>query len=655
MKLTFQHPFKSIRSLDALELPDFTLITGTNGAGKSHLLNSLTEGAVTIEGMNHHPLGPIAIKLFDMNTLVPQDTGSSSSFQAKQERETIWNQLSGLLEVHKNNLDRFTAKHPKLASLDILELIEISREDLLKYDIPETDLETVFLELTSTLTLFDQNLTNQFIAQHNEHYPNLVKLLVNNSSRPLFTFDADIFYENFPISWRPVDIFQQSFAKIFSEYQGKLFECQVNDYRRNSLGMTKITLSETEFYKRYGIPPWDFLNDILETANLSFRINKPHEHEDRPYEPILTDTISKAKVKFNDLSSGERILMSFALCLYYTKGTEDRINYPSVLLFDEIDAPLHPSMTKSLLDTIQTVLVNEQKIKVILTTHSPSTVALCPEESIYVMTKEGTNRINKASKDAALSLLLSGVPSISISYENRRQVFVESHLDVQYYDSILKKIKHHLHPEISLSFIATTHKQGGKGGCGHVKNIVKLLTLHGNNSIRGLIDWDRKNKPSPQLEVLGQNQRYSIENYILDPLLIAMLLFQDKYISRTDIGLTDDEVSSDIVNMPNHRLQKIANHIIQGIEPNLTHLDPTPTPCKYIGGKEISIPASYLLCQGHDLEALLKKKFVSLNNYHRDDGLKKEVLRRIFDEFPDFIPACFVNTFKNLQKPFERK
>lgn len=654
MKLTLERPFKSLRSLDALELPDFTLITGTNGAGKSHLLNSLTEGAVTIEGINHHPLGPIAIKLFDMNTLVPQDTGTSSNFQAKQERETIWNQLSGLLEAHKTNLDHFTAKHPKLASLEILELLEISREDLLKYDIPETELETVFSELKSTLTSLDQNLTNQFIAQHNEHYPNLVKLLVNNSSRPLIAFDADIFYDNFPISWRPVDIFQQSFAKIFSEYQGKLFECQVNDYRRNSLGMTVIALSETEFYKTYGIPPWDFLNDILETANLSFRINKPHEYEDRPYEPILTDIISNAKVKFNDLSSGERILMSFALCLYYTKGTEGRINYPSVLLFDEIDAPLHPSMTKSLLDTIQTVLVNEQKIKVILTTHSPSTVALCPEESIYVMTKEGANRIKKTSKDAALSLLLSGVPSISISYENRRQVFVESHLDVEYYDAILKKIKHHLHPEISLSFIATTEKKSGIGGCDHVKNIVEQLSSHGNNNIRGLIDWDCKNQPSAQLEVLGQNQRYSIENYILDPLLIAMLLFQDKYVNRTEIGLADDEVSSDIVKMPDHRLQKIADYVIQVIKPHLANLDPTPIICKYIGGKEISIPASYLRYQGHDLETLLKNNFVSLKKYHRNDDLKREVLRRIFDDFPDFIPACFADTFKNLQKPFER-
>jgi hypothetical protein len=133
-----------------------------------------------------------------------------------------------------------------------------------------------------------------------------------------------------------------------------------------------------------------------------------------------------------------------------------------------------------------------------------------------------------------------------------------------------------------------------------------------------------------------------------------MFLFQEKHVNRAEIGLTENEVSSDIVKMSDHRLQTLANYVIQAIEPHLAGLDPTPIICKYIGGKEISIPASYLMYRGHDLETLLKNTFPSLNKYHRDGDLKKEILRRIFDDFPDFIPACFLNTFKNLQKPFER-
>lgn len=32
-------------------------------------------------------------------------------------------------------------------------------------------------------------------------------------------------------------------------------------------------LTEAEFVGEYGKPPWDFVNDILQTANLDFRIN----------------------------------------------------------------------------------------------------------------------------------------------------------------------------------------------------------------------------------------------------------------------------------------------------------------------------------------------------------------------------------------------
>ena len=71
--------------------------------------------------------------------------------------------------------------------------------------------------------------------------------------------------------------------------------------------------------------------------------------------------------------------MSFALCLYHAADQSTAVDFPKVLLFDEIDAPLHPSMSRSLLRTIQKTLVEEHGIFVILTTHSPSTVALAPD------------------------------------------------------------------------------------------------------------------------------------------------------------------------------------------------------------------------------------------------------------------------------------
>lgn len=649
MKLTLVRPYKSFRAFKQIELPNFTVITGTNGAGKSQFLSALTEGAITIEEFNDLFPTELPIRMFDSSTLIPNDTGSFSNFQSKQERESTWQQFSNILNSAKQPLEITLSKFPKLSQISLKKVSTLTPQDLLQYGVSPNMAETIHSEIQSQLTIYSNSLAENFAAQNPSSYPKLVEGLIASSSVPLIAFDMDTFYDTYPISWQPVDLFQQSFARLFSEYQTKYFENILKLFRKTSLGHDITALSEQDFLDKHGTPPWDFLNDVLQTANLNFRINRPNEYDERPYDPILTDTISGAQIRFNDLSSGERILMSFALCLYHTKDSKLNTKHPSVLLFDEIDAPLHPSMTKSLLDTIQNVLVTERGIKVILTTHSPSTVALSPEAAIYVMSKEEDNRLQKTSKDTALSLLMSGVPSLSISHENRRQVFVESHLDVQYYDKILGKLKPHLHPEISLSFIASTNSK--VGGCAHVKDIVKQLTTYGNPTIRGLIDWDTSNEPESNLVVLGYGLRHSIENYLLDPLLIAILLFQDRNLTRKDLGLSETETASDIKDFDRERLQHIVDFICSTVEPSINNPDPKLVECSYFGGQKVGIPRYYLTIQGHTLEEIIKSKFPKLKQYHKSDQLKNTILSRVLDEYPSLIPACLIDAFKSLQAP----
>lgn len=648
MKLTLLRPYKSLKTFESVELPDFTIITGTNGAGKSQLLKALDEGALSIDGVAHSP-HIRSIRLFDATTLIPTYTGAFASFQSKQERDGAWNHIFNLINSTKAGLESFLLQWPELSKLDLRKLAGLKSSELSSYGIPSDQTELVHQHIKANLTAHSQSIESQFNSHNPTINPRLIEKITANCTVPLVAFDMDLFYEHYPIAWQPVDLFQQSFARLFSEYQATFVANEFKSYRRDIRGANVPVLTKEEFFEKYGSPPWVFLNDILEVANLSFRINQPDESDDRPYEPILTDLVTDAKVKFNDLSSGERILMSFALCLYYTRDSGDRVNYPQILLFDEIDAPLHPSMTQSLLDTIQKVLISERKIKVIMTTHSPSTVALCPEEAIFVMTKEGNSRLKKTNKDSALSLLMSGVPSISISYENRRQIFVESHLDAQYYDQILKKIKSRLHPAVSLSFIASSDSK--IGGCVHVIDIVEQLSSHGNTTIRGLIDWDTTNQPNDKIVVLGHNTRYSIENYILDPLLVAILLFQDKSIERSELGMEEHEGSADILKMTHPRLQNIVDYIIYKAFHEAPDDKASRIRCEYLNGQFVFLPKSFMVMQGHDLEEMLKSKFDGLKRYHRTNDLKATILKRVIDEFPSLVPLCLLEAFRKLQEP----
>ena len=52
MKIKFIVSYKSINSLPGINLPDFTILTGVNGAGKTHLLEGISSGCIRLESGN---------------------------------------------------------------------------------------------------------------------------------------------------------------------------------------------------------------------------------------------------------------------------------------------------------------------------------------------------------------------------------------------------------------------------------------------------------------------------------------------------------------------------------------------------------------------------------------------------------------------------
>jgi hypothetical protein len=81
-------------------------------------------------------------------------------------------------------------------------------------------------------------------------------------------------------------------------------------------------------------------------------------------------------------------------------------------MLDEIDASLHPSMTRALLTTLQEVFV-KRRTRVILATHSPSTVALAPEGSVHVVHKgPARQKIKLRPNKDALELLTEGFATL---------------------------------------------------------------------------------------------------------------------------------------------------------------------------------------------------------------------------------------------------
>ncbi|HXH68858.1 MAG TPA: hypothetical protein VNI60_00785 [Pyrinomonadaceae bacterium] len=256
-----------------------------------------------------------------------------------------------------------------------------------------------------------------------------------------------------------------------------------------------------------------------------------------------------------------------------------------------------------------------------------------------------------------MKILTAGVPSFSVNHENRRQVFVESDMDVYFYEEMYEKLSSNLEPEISLTFIssgksATNKNQQGIANCEQVKNITNILRNAGNKFIFGIVDWDGTNTNTDYIKVLGEGNRYSIENYIFDPIFISALLFQEQEneFTRENLKLENNESYSDFRNLTSGRLQVISDFLTNKVAERVKPTEDKRMTVQFLNGKEIEIPIWYLYHSGHDLEIHLKEVFPKLGRFKNEGALKKEVIDKYIDNIPEFISNDVLDVFRQIQE-----
>lgn len=655
IKINFVRNHKSIKALKTIDLPDFTILTGLNGSGKSHLLEAIENGSVQLRtdlniNIDQRPqFGNI--KRYDWNTLLLNTGGTVDPATVLNARNSQWAQLENHIRQPKQNLLNnaksleLPENNKKLCGI-YLKNKHLTQED------PANPEQNKIFHFNNFVNQNSANFINQY-SQNNPQLRNFIEKLQDKIQCPIIFLTKSQFFDHCAVCWSATDIFTQSFEVLFTAYEKNRVDNEFNEWRQSIGREYEPYHSPKKYQEKYGIPPWKIVDGILKRVTPKYKINKPDGIKGLPYHAHLINKKTGDEIDFSNLSSGERILISFAHCLYNSSDENQFTSHPKVLLFDEIDAPLHPSMTKSMLDIIKDVLIDKFNTKVILTTHSPSTVAMAPEGSIFTIEGETKKRIKKVSKDAALSLLTHGVPSLSVSHQNRRQVFVESNHDVSFYEKITEKLGHQIDPEISLNFIASG--KNGDGNCDQVRAIVNKLSRAGTDTVRGIIDWDKKNNGNDFIKVLGKNQRYSIENYIFDPILLAMYLLREKYIKKSDVNLNENENHTHLIGFTNDRLQKIANWILAKIKVHIDHSNniDISTKCNYVGKRWIEIPNWFLHGKGHLLEEAIKNAFPNLKNekYRGEEkSLKAAIQNKVIDDHHEFISSDLLDLLLDLQR-----
>lgn len=648
MNLSFASPYLSIQSLPAVDVPAFTLITGVNGTGKTHLLQAIAEGHVRADVA---PSPKDDARFFDWTTLVPNDTGEFQAAAVYSERDQILQWAREQRQTQRQAIQDWASNHNLIGKGwgSTSSLLRLSREELGQLISNPDEAETAWQKMQEIAAPG----INQ-IKRHGRKNPRLAAKLDELHERfgcGMLALRARDFDDRL-FGWGQINVFQQSFAQLFMSY----FELQKQNRLRKmdeAEGRTPSmpSLTDEEFLDRYGQEPWVFVNQILAEARLDFEIDYPVNYSITKFTPQLRKTSSGVELQFSELSSGERVLMSFAFCLYYSLDTRQISQRPKLLLLDEIDAPLHPSMSRQLVDIIQKSLVDEQGISVILATHSPSTVAVAPEEAVYVMLLNEPG-LHKVGKRQAIAVLTSEIPTLSIDFSGRRQVFVESQYDAERYEKLYRVLSPRLASERSLAFLAVGQKrrEGEQGsGCDSVRRIVGELVASGNDSVFGLIDWDLTNASEDHIIVLADDKRYAIENCLLDPLLVGALAVRTDREWAQQNGLALDKGYPDLQSLTDVECQEIIDAVerrVLGLADGDT-FDERRT-VEYVGGNVAQVSASYLTMQGHELEERVKQSLPILRRYHNQGQLLMTLIDPVIVDLSFLAPADIIQAFQKI-------
>jgi predicted ATPase len=503
LQLHFKNPYISIEQFDPIEIPDFVVLTGVNGSGKSHLLGAIEKRHVTIAGMEQ-----AGIVLFNYETFKLDNEPEFNAFQLSAERESAWQFHQQQI---KNNVQSWRSGlgenyQPLKASC-------------------EAENRSFWSLSSELLKDYKQQIKNYFnnpTIKSNQQAQGIYSL----AKKVPYSID-EIEHADFLRIYKPFvfknDFLPNQLGKVFWDYYVKYRSNQVNEFENEKYGKNYEVLSEQEFFNLHGNKPWDLINQILETFDsLKYKVNSP---EGSDYFGNFKLKLKHAEkdnlnIEFDSLSSGEKILMALVASVY--KSSSDK-HFPDILLLDEVDASLHPSMMKNMLEVIENIFL-KQGVKVILVTHSPTTIALSPDDSIYIMNKSGQNRIEKRTKKEALAILTEGFatlndiePNLSIEYNLSKigdlpVLFTEGITDKIIIETAWDKLfpsrdmPFYIQDCFDASFLANLFRRGTDAQDGIFKNYSdKTLIALFDFDTAGYDAWNSLTKLSTHIEMNPKN------------------------------------------------------------------------------------------------------------------------------------------------------
>jgi hypothetical protein len=628
MHLHLAQPFLSLTDFPDCEIPDLTIIHGQNGAGKTHMLKALEAGFYLQASEGDKALSCLYASDFGETDPLKYDGFQTNQFHA------------GNLELIKK-----TYSENQILSEIIEKYIDKDQRWAFGYTgydfavgfsaVPHLRDLAIAKAMSEKSELVD-DLNRSVIVllrRDNVDLSNRLEKAINFLGISISDIKIEDLYDD---QWNPIDssMLSPRIGYLFRRYWNLWISHKQLQIRSKSLGGD--VPNDKDFEEKHGSAPWTSYNDRLSDLGIEFSFSDPPEDYTLPWNLYLVK--DGIKVGVGEISSGERVILNLALSTLAKEDKKFQMHKPDLILLDEPDAHLHPSLVKKMFDRVIYPLVRDGT-KIIITTHSPTTIAQSPEGAIFEKITNGG--IVHTTKQGAIDRLLVGVPHISINPTGRRQVFVESTEDEIIYQEIYDNIRNELKNDRSLTFIGVgKEKDGGKD---NLKKTVRRLRDSGNIGIYGIVDWDGVELSKNYIFVSCEGEFRSIENVTLNPLIIGAMLVRD--------GGLEEFSSWKFVNLQSAS-ESCLQELSDRVSSRLIGMDSGENiSVPLMGGLSINIPTILCSMNGHEYEGMLLEKFPKLKavqNLAPSKSLKRFAVKSIICEIPVLCPKSLGALFQNI-------
>ena len=464
MRINLLGSYKSIAHLKTEELPDFVVLIGRNGAGKTQLLGALKEGIAEIPG-----IGVDEIESYDMVSFsTPNTNGANRNINQFAKRAADAYLLSPTgdyppIATAAAIFEQFADRIESDSGLQARDDFECNLREEIQH-LPDF---TVFAagsrEPSYKKALYEQVLA-PFVPGHAGRGGRGTSSQSNNSfngNQAALLSAAMKLAAKLPHELTEDDIKQashyegetlsNSISAVFVAYKVDQF---IWAHKRIENELVDFAELIAEYRTKYR-PPWEILREILSTMRdaagddglFDFDFSDPDDHllhmgnyEQFVFKSEMTNRTTGAQYELDSLSSGERILM--ALCLASFNRYLGR-RRPKLLLLDELDAVLHPSMVAALVKTLKSLFVR-QGTKVLTTSHSPMTVAALDEADIFRVARTGGEvHVSPATKSEAITELSEGLATVDVglriaAYDEAKVTILTEGLNVKHIKKWIK-------------------------------------------------------------------------------------------------------------------------------------------------------------------------------------------------------------------------